>query len=246
MAGHNKWSKVKHIKARMDAKKGKAFSKVGREITVAARLGGANQDMNPALRLAVQKARDVNMPKENIQRAIDKGAGADDGSQLEEVIYEGYAPGGVALLIRALTDNKNRTLPNVRAMVSKAGGSLGNAGSVAYLFDKKGVILCDEDCHADAVMDMAIDAGAEDVILNDDGSVEIIIPPDDFEGIVTIFNQKNVTYLSASIDRIPQTRVLLNDDQGRSFLKLLDKLDDDDDIQDVYHNADIPDEAMTE
>ena len=138
MAGHNKWSKVKHIKAKTDAVKGKAFSKAAREITVAVKQGGVDPDMNPVLRLALQKARDVNMPKDNIQRAIDKGAGTDGGDDLEDVTYEGYAPGGVAILIRALTDNKNRTVPNVRAALTKAGGSLASSGAVSYLFEKKG------------------------------------------------------------------------------------------------------------
>ena len=244
MAGHNKWSKVKHIKAREDAKKGKAFSKVGRDITISARQGGANPDMNPALRLAIQKARDVNMPKDNIQRAIDKGAGTGDGNDLEEIIYEAYAPGGVAILIRALTDNKNRTVPNVRAALSKAGGSLANSGAVSYLFDKKGVLLFDAGCDSDQVMELAIDAGAQDVDVQDDGSVEVLTPPDQFEDVLNVFNHNQVAYLSADIDMVPQTRIMLDLEKAKGFLKLIDKLDDDDDIQDIFHNADVPDEAM--
>lgn len=244
MAGHNKWSKVKHIKAKEDAKKGKAFSKVGRDITIAAKEGGANPDMNPALRLAIQKARDVNMPKDNIQRAIDKGAGTGDGSTLEEIVYEAYAPGGVAMLIRSLTDNKNRTLPNVRAALSKAGGSLASSGAVNYLFDKKGVIIFDEDCDPDSVVDVAVNAGADDVTVHDDGSAEVFTSVDSFENVVSLFNEQSIDYLDASIEMVPQTRILLDVDQAKGFLKLIDKLEDDDDIQDVFHNADIPDEAL--
>ena len=243
MAGHNKWSKVKHIKAKEDAKKGKAFSKVGRDITIAARQGGANPDMNPALRLAIQKARDVNMPKDNIQRAIEKGAGTGEGNDLEEIVYEAYAPGGVAILIRSLTDNKNRTVPNVRAALSKAGGSLASSGAVSYLFEKKGVIVFD-DCDSDQVMELAIESGADDVDVQEDGSVEVITTPDDFESVVTAFNDASTTYLDASIEMVPQTRILLDVEKAKGFLKLIDKLEDDDDIQDVFHNADIPDEAL--
>jgi YebC/PmpR family DNA-binding regulatory protein len=244
MAGHNKWSKVKHIKARVDAKKGKAFSKVGREITVAARLGGADPDMNPSLRLAVQKARDVNMPKDNIQRAIDKGAGAGEGNNLEEVIYEAYAPGGVAVLIRGFTDNKNRTVPNIRAMLSKAGGSLASSGAVQYLFNKKGVILCDDTVDADAVMTVAIESGADDVDVSDDGCVEVLTSPDQFEGVLQGFQNASLEYVQASIEMVPETCIELDVQKAKGFLQLIDKLEDDDDIQDVYHNADIPDEAL--
>jgi YebC/PmpR family DNA-binding regulatory protein len=244
MAGHNKWSKVKHIKARVDAKKGKAFSKVGREITVAARLGGADPDMNPALRLAVQKARDVNMPKDNIQRAIDKGAGAGEGNNLEEVIYEAYAPGGVAVLIRSFTDNKNRTVPNIRAMLSKAGGSLASSGAVQYLFNKKGVILCDDTVDAESVMTVAIESGADDVDVSDDGCVEVVTTPDQFEGVLQAFNSASLEYVQASIEMVPETCIELDVQKAKGFLQLIDKLEDDDDIQDVYHNADIPDEAL--
>jgi len=244
MAGHNKWSKVKHIKAREDAKKGKAFSKVGRDITVAARQGGDNPDMNPPLRLAIQKARDVNMPKDNIQRAIEKGAGTGDGQVLEEVVYEAYAPGGVAILIRSLTDNKNRTVPHVRAMLSKAGGSLASAGAVSYLFEKKGVIVFDDDCDSDRVMDVAIESGADDVVVQSDGSVEVSTVPGDFESVVLALNNASLSYLDASIEMVPKTRILLDVEKAKGFLKLIDKLEDDDDIQDVFHNADIPDEAV--
>ena len=246
MAGHNKWSKVKHIKARMDAKKGKAFTKVGRELTVAARLGGADQNMNAALRLAVQKARDVNMPKDTIQRAIDKGAGSDDGTQLEELTYEAYSPGGVGMLIRTLTDNKNRTLPNIKAILSKAGGSIAAPGSVAYLFDKKGVVLFDESVDSDTVIDVAVESGAEDVDVQDDKSIEVMISPESYEQLVSIFNEKGLKYLNASIEMVPQNKIELDVEKARKLMALIDKLDDDDDIQDVFHNADIPDEAMDE
>lgn len=244
MAGHNKWSKVKHIKARVDAKKGKAFSKVGRDITIAAKQGGDNPDMNPALRLAIQKARDVNMPKDNILRAIEKGAGTGDGNELEEIVYEAYAPGGVAILIRSLTDNKNRTVPNVRAALSKASGSLANSGSVSYLFEKKGVIIFDDDCDSNQVIELAIESGADDVVVQDDGSVEVSTLPDEFEYVVAAFSEASVVYLDASIEMVPQRRILLDIEKAKGFLKLIDKLEDDDDIQDVFHNAEFPDEAV--
>ena len=244
MAGHNKWSKVKHIKAKTDAVKGKAFSKAAREITVAVKQGGADPDMNPVLRLALQKARDVNMPKDNIQRAIDKGAGTGDGDDLDDVTYEGYAPGGIAILIRALTDNKNRTVPNVRSILSKAGGSLANSGAVSYLFEKKGIILFDDSVDSNQVMDLAIEAGADDVDVQDDGYVEVVTGPDAFESVVNAFNGQSIAYINAAIEMVPQTRIMLDVDKATGFLKLIDKLEDDDDIQDVYHNADLPDEAL--
>ena len=244
MAGHNKWSKVKDIKAKTDAVKGKAFSKAAREITVAVKQSGIDPDMNPALRLALQKARDVNMPKDNIQRAIDKGAGSGDGSDLEEITYEGYAPGGVAILIRALTDNKNRTLPNVRSILSKSGGSLANSGSVNYLFDKKGVVLFDETVNSEAVVDAAIESGADDVDVQDDGYVLVHTPTDIFEQVVSVFNERSLTYVNASIEMVPQTSILLDLEKAKGFLKLIDKLEENDDIQDVFHNADLPDDVL--
>ena len=215
MAGHNKWSKVKHIKAKEDAKKGKAFPKVGRDITIAARQGGANPDMNPALRLAIQKARDVNMPKDNIQRAIEKGRVLVM-VMIWKKLYEAYAPGGVAILIRALTDNKNRTVPNVRAALSKAGGSLASTGAVSYLFEK-GVILFDDGCDADKVMELAIDAGADDVQIQPDGSVEVTTLTDDFENVIESFNSNDCIYLNADIEMLPQTRIMLDLEKAKGF-----------------------------
>ena len=244
MAGHNKWSKVKHIKAKTDAVKGKAFSKAAREITIAAKQGGGDPDMNAALRLALQKAKDVNMPKDNIKRAIEKGVGGGDGDALEEITYEGYAPGGIAVLIRALTDNKNRTVPNVRAALTKAGGQLANPGSVSYLFDKKGVIVFDSDSNSEQIMNVAIESGADDVDVQDDGYVEVVTEPDQFEQVVTAFNTENITYMDATVQMVPQTRILLDLDKAKGFIKLIDKLEEDDDIQEVFHNADVPDEAL--
>jgi YebC/PmpR family DNA-binding regulatory protein len=244
MAGHNKWSKVKHIKAKTDAVKGKAFSKAAREITIAAKQGGGDPDMNAALRLALQKAKDVNMPKDNIKRAIEKGTGGGDGDTLEEITYEGYAPGGIAILIRALTDNKNRTVPNVRAALTKAGGQLANPGSVSYLFEKKGVIVFDSTANSEVVMDVAIESGADDVDIQDDGYVEVVTEPDQFESVVTAFNDKDIVYMDATVQMVPQTRILLDIDKAKGFMKLIDKLEEDDDIQEVFHNADVPDEAL--
>lgn len=244
MAGHNKWSKVKHIKAKTDAVKGKAFAKAAREITVCVKLGGTDPAMNPSLRLALQKARDVNMPKDNIQRAIDKGAGADGGENLDEITYEGYAPGGIALLIRTLTDNKNRTVPNVRAALTKAGGTLANQGAVQYLFDKKGVILFDDDCDADQVVGIGVESGADDVDVQPDGCVEVFCATDLFESVVGAFQTAGLNYVQAGIEMVPQTRTLVTVDQATALLKLLDALDTDDDVQDVFHNADIPEGVL--
>ena len=244
MAGHNKWSKVKHIKAKTDAVKGKAFSKAAREITIAAKEGGGDPDMNAALRLALQKAKDVNMPKDNIKRAIDKGVGGGADAQLEEITYEGYAPGGIAVLIRTLTDNKNRTVPNVRAALTKAGGQLANPGSVSYLFEKKGIIIFDSESNSETIMNIAIESGADDVDVQDDGYVEVVTQPDQFESVVTAFNQENIQYMDATVQMVPQTRILLDVDKAKGFMKLIDKLEEDDDIQEVFHNADVPDEAL--
>ena len=244
MAGHNKWSKVKHIKAKTDAVKGKAFSKAAREITIAAKEGGGDPDMNAALRLALQKAKDVNMPKDNIKRAIDKGVGGGADAQLEEITYEGYAPGGIAVLIRTLTDNKNRTVPNVRAALTKAGGQLANPGSVTYLFEKKGIIIFDSESNSETIMNIAIESGADDVDVQDDGYVEVVTQPDQFESVVTAFNQENIQYMDATVQMVPQTRILLDVDKAKGFMKLIDKLEEDDDIQEVFHNADVPDEAL--
>ncbi len=244
MAGHNKWSKVKHIKAKTDAVKGKAFSKAAREITIAAKEGGGDPDMNAALRLALQKAKDVNMPKDNIKRAIDKGVGGGADAQLEEITYEGYAPGGIAVLIRTLTDNKNRTVPNVRAALTKAGGQLANPGSVSYLFEKKGIIIFDSESNSETIMNVAIESGADDVDVQDDGYVEVVTQPDQFESVVTAFNQENIQYMDATVQMVPQTRILLDVDKAKGFMKLIDKLEEDDDIQEVFHNADVPDEAL--
>ena len=239
MAGHNKWSKVKHIKAKEDVKKGKAFSKVGRDITLAVRQGGDNSDMNPALRLALQKARHVNMPKDNITRAIQKGMGGGDQDKWESVLYEAYASGGVAMLIDAITDNRNRTAPNIRMILSKFGAQLANAGTVQYLFDKKGVVLFDDACDSEYVMDIAINAGADDVLIHDEGSVEVVTSTQAFESVVTAFMDKDIPYLSADLDMIPQTQSYLEKPESDRLMGLVVALEADDDVQAVFHNADI-------
>ncbi len=239
MSGHSKWSTIKHKKAKTDAQRGKIFTKIVREITTAARIGGADLDSNPRLRLAVQKAKEVNMPNDNIKRAIQKGAGAGDGEQFEEITFEGYATDGVALLIDVLTDNRNRTVPNIRSALTKFGGNLAAKGAVSYLFDKKGLILIEPGAVEDTVMTVAMDADAEDVKNHDDGSFEVITAPDHFEVVRQAFETAKIEYVSASITMIPKTVVSVPEDRVEKLIALIEKLEDDDDVQAVYSNADI-------
>lgn len=246
MSGHSKWSTIKHKKAKVDAQKGKAFTKVVREIVIAAKQGGGDADMNPALRLALQKAKAANMPKDNVERAIAKGVGGGDDSNFEEVVYEAYGPGGVAILIYALTDNRNRTGPNMRMILDKNGGNLANPGAVSYLFDPMGVILFEPGVDADLVMECAIDAGAEDVDLGDDGSVEVKVSPEGYEAVLAAIDAAGLVYLDASVSKLPQTTVDLDLDGAKQIVKLLEFLEEDDDVQDVYSNYSASDEVMAE
>lgn len=243
MAGHNKWSQIKHKKAKTDAQKGKVFSKMARELTMAAKLGGGDPDMNARLRLAIQKAKDANMPNDNISRAIEKGAGGGDDSSMEEIQYEAYGPGGVAFLIDTLTDNKNRTVSNIRAILTRANGSLANKGSVAYLFDQKGVIICNIDSDEDKVMTVALEAGAEDIMTQEDGSVVVTTEPSTFEDVRKALEGASILIEAAEISRVAQTTVELKGDDASSILSLQEKLEEDDDVQDVYGNYELIDEA---
>ena len=239
MAGHNKWSSIKHKKAKTDAQKGKAFSKVSREITMATKLGGADVDMNPRLRLALQKAKEVNMPNDNIKRAIQKGEGSGDDSSLEEILFEAYAPNGVGLLINTLTDNRNRTVANVKTILSKSGASLATKGAVSYQFSQKGFLLFSDESDEETIIDIALDKGAEDVETKEDGSIEVITDPSELETVRKGFDEKNIHYETAQLTMIPSTVVELDEEKGNQVIALIDKLEDDEDVQEVHANVEI-------
>ncbi|HOJ52721.1 MAG TPA: YebC/PmpR family DNA-binding transcriptional regulator [Syntrophales bacterium] len=246
MSGHSKWSTIKRKKGAADAKRGKIFTKIIREITMAARLGGGDPEKNPRLRQAILAAKDENMPKENIERAIKKGLGADgdDGSNFEEVVYEGYGPGGVAVLVEVVTDNKNRTVAEIRHIFSKYGGNLGENGCVAWMFDKKGSILIDKKLiDEDRLMEIAIEAGADDV-KEEENEYEVITSPAQLDEVRAAIEAKGIKVLSSRISMIPKTTVELTGEKAISMLKLMEKMEDNDDVQNVYANFDIPDEIM--
>ncbi len=246
MAGHSKWSNIKHRKAGQDAKKAKVFTKLIRELTVVARGGGGSVEDNPSLRNLVDKAKAVQMPKETMERAIIRGAGGQDGAELVQLVYEGYGPGGVAVMVETMTDNKNRTVAEVRHAFSKAGGNLGTDGSVAYLFEKKGQILFAGAGQEDAILEAAIDAGAEEFDVADDGTVEITTPPEDFGRIKDALASAGFEAEGAEVAMIPQTYTDLNDEQSEKVLRLLDLLEDLDDVTNLYTNANFPDEDASD
>lgn len=246
MSGHSRWSSIKHKKGVMDAKRGKIFTKLIREITVAARIGGPDPENNPRLRMAINQAKAVNMPKEHIERAIKRGVSSpqEGGENYEQSIYEGYGPGGVAILIETLTDNKKRTTADIRHILSRLNGSLGEAGCVSWLFDKKGYISFDKEAvDEDLIMEVALEAGAEDI--KDDGKeIEVITDPSDFEKVKKVFDEKGLKYLVAEITMIPKTVVKLEGKDAETMLKLMEALEDSDDVQKVYANFDISYEEM--
>jgi YebC/PmpR family DNA-binding regulatory protein len=244
MAGHSKWAGIKHKKAIVDARRGKLFTKLARAITVAAKEGGGDVDGNPALALAVQKAKDASMPKDNIERAIAKGTGAGaDADALETVLYEGYGPGGVALLIEATTDNRNRTGADVRHMLSKHGGSLGEPGSVAYNFDKKGAVVVDAERYGEDDLMVAIDAGAED-ISRDDDVFEVISEPTDLTAVRQALADAGVEIQTAEVTQRPKVLVPVDEAGATKLLKLIDALEDNDDVDAVHANFDVDAEVM--
>lgn len=244
MSGHNKWSSIKHKKAKTDSARGKAFSKLIRLITVAARQGGGNPENNPSLRLAVQKAKEINMPLDNIEKAIKKGTGELEGVTYDEIVYEGYGPGGAAVMLEVTTDNRNRTTAEVRHLLSKHGGNLGEAGCVSWIFEKKGVIAFDSNMvQEDDVMMAVLEAGAEDV-KSSDSTIEVITAPEDFEQTQKAVNEAGLEYLEAKITMIPKATVHLDGKEAHQMLKLMDLLEEHDDVQDVYANFEIPDEIM--
>ena len=246
MSGHSKWSTIKRKKGAADAKRGKIFTKLIREIATAARLGGAEPDANPRLRLAVDKARSANMPKDNIERAIQKGTGGGEGEAYEEATYEGYGPGGTAVLVSVLTDNRNRTVSEVRHVFTKAGGNLGENGCVAYLFEKRGLLAFDPSVvDADALMEAALEAGAEDVVEGEQ-VISVVTTPADFEAVKQAVTSAGFEPQHAEISMEPSTTVELAGKDAEAMLKLADALEDLDDIQAVYANYDIADEVLAE
>ena len=240
MSGHSNWATIKHAKGAADAKRGQLFTKFIKEISIAARMGGGDPSSNPRLRTAMLKARAANMPKDNIERAIKKGTGELGGSVFEEKIYEGYGPGGVAVLVEVLTDNNNRAAANVRNIFSKSGGNLGATGSVSYMFNRKGVIEYDaEAVNEDELMEAGLEAGAEDIAA-EDGVITVTTDPADFEKVLEFLQGKGYESVSAEISMVPDTYSSLDADTTRKVLKLIDRLEEDDDVQNVYSNIDIP------
>ncbi|MDR6231238.1 YebC/PmpR family DNA-binding regulatory protein [Pseudomonas sp. SORGH_AS199] len=244
MAGHSKWANIKHRKERQDAKKGKIFTKIIRELTVAARQGGGAPADNPRLRLAVDKALTANMTRDTIDRAIARGVGAGEGENVEELTYEGYAPSGVAIIVEAMTDNRNRTAAEVRHAFNKCGGNLGTDGSVAYLFERKGQISYAPGLDEDALMEAALEAGADDVVANDDGSIDVFTSFADFIAVNEALTAAGYKADEAEVTMIPSTSATLDLDTAQKVLKLIDMLEDLDDVQNVYSNADIPEDVM--
>ena len=245
MSGHSKWSTIKHKKGAADAKRGKIFTKVIKEITVAARIGGGDVDGNPRLRLAVQKAKEVNMPQENLIRAIKKGTGELEGVQYQEISYEGYGPGGVAIFMEVMTDNKNRTIGELRAILDKNGGNMGENGCVAWIFEKKGTItIMISEKDEEELLELVMDAGGDDLQTVDD-YYEITTSVESFESVRKAIENSGLKVQSAQLTRIPQNTVNVEEKNCKSLLRLMDMLEDHDDIQKLYSNFDITDELMT-
>ena len=244
MAGHSKWANIKHRKGRQDAKRGKIFSRLIRELTVASRLGGPVAEDNPRLRTALDKALSANMPKDTIERAIQRGSGSAEGDDLEETTFEGYGPGGVAIIVESMTDNNNRTVAEVRHAFSKAGGNLGTDGSVSYLFVKKGLIQLSNNTSLEQVLEVAIEAGAEDIEENSDQSITISTLPEDFDPVKKALLDKEIETLESEISLVPETSVSTDLETSIKIYKLLEALEDLDDTQNVHSNADFPEEVV--
>ena len=246
MAGHSKWANIQHRKGAQDKKRGKLFTKLIREITVAARMGGSDINSNPRLRMAVDKGKAQSMPKDNIERAIKRGAGELDGADYVEIRYEGYGPGGAAVMVDCLTDNRNRTVAEVRHAFSKFGGNLGADGSVSYLFNNVGQLLYPAGSDEDTIMEAAIDAGAEDVVVDDDQSIEVLTEPAEFEQVRDKMVETGFEPENAQLTMRASTTAELNVKEAGSMIKLLDMLEDLDDVQEVYSNADISDDILAQ
>ena len=245
MAGHSKWANIKHRKAAQDAKRGKVFTKHIREITVAARESGGDPDMNPALRIAVDKALGANMTRDTIDRAIKRGTGDLEGVSYEDIRYEGYAPSGIAVLVECSTDNKNRTVAEVRHAFSKYNGNMGTEGSVAYMFDKVGVILMAEGADEEKVMDVVLDAGADDIVTHDDGSVEITCAAEDYVAVVSALQEADMAIESSEVVQRAANEIELTEADAEKVMKLVDALEDLDDVQEVFTNADFPESIFS-
>ncbi len=244
MSGHSKWSTIKHKKGAADKKRGKIFTKLIKEITVAARMGGGDPDANPRLRHALSSANSQNLPKDTAQRAIKKGTGDLEGVEYEEILYEGYGPGGVAMLVECLTDNRNRTIADVRHIFAKAGGNVGTDGCVAWMFDKKGLIsVSKENSDEDTLMELALDAGAEDIVEETD-SFDIITSPEDYDAVKDAIDAAAIKYELAEITMIPQNMTKVEGKEAEQMIRFMEALDDSDDVQKFYSNADIPDEVF--
>ncbi len=245
MSGHSKWANIKHKKGRMDAERGKITTKISREIVVAVRTGGADPSGNMRLKLALQKAKDNNFPKENIQRAIQKGLGTLEGSNYEELTYEGYGPSGVAVMVEVMTDNRNRTAADIRHLFTKNGGNLGESGCVAWMFKKKGSFVIDSEANVDeeSLMMIALEAGAEDV-KSEGGEFEIITAPEDFDSVQEALESNNIKTSVAEITMIPDNMMTLAEPDASKMMRLMEVLEEHDDVQEVYTNFDIPEEML--
>jgi YebC/PmpR family DNA-binding regulatory protein len=245
VSGHSKWSTIKRKKGALDAKRGKIFTRLIKEITVAARMGGGDPEGNPRLRSAVGTAKSENMPKDNIERAIKKGTGELEGAVYDEISYEGYGPGGVAVLVDCMTDNKNRSVADIRHAFSKSGGNLGETGCVSWMFEKKGSILIDKDTIGEEeLMDKALEAGAEDVV-EEDNVYQVVTTPDDFEAVREALETDGIKFIEASVSMIPQNVVEITEEKpARQILRLLESLEEHEDVQNVFSNFDISDEIM--
>lgn len=247
MSGHSKWHNIRLRKGKQDAVRGKLFTRLAKEIIIAAKGGGGNPDTNVRLRMAVQTARQNSMPQDNIKRAIQRGTGEIEGGNLEELIYEGYGPGGVAILVECLTDNTNRTYPEIRAAFSKGGGRMGESGSVGYLFERKGVFLIEPGVATeDALMEIALDAGAEDIQATDDGGFEITTGFTEFAAVRDALDAKGVPTVSAEVTMVPSTTVALDPADEAQVLRLLDRIEENEDVQNVHHNLEISEAALAE
>jgi len=245
MSGHSKWSTIKHKKGAADAKRGKLFSKLIKEITIAARVGGGDPSANARLRTVIDKARQANMPNDNITRAIKKGTGELEGVNYEEVTFEGYGPGGVAVMVETLTDNRNRTVSELRHLFSKMGGNLGEAGCVAWIFSKHGVLTFDKDVGEEKLMEVVLDAGAED-IKDDEDMYTVVTDPTSFDAVKKACDAKGIKYIEANLSMVPQNTVKLDRTGAEKMLKLMDALEDHDDVQNTYANFDIDSKIMEE
>ena len=242
MSGHSKWSTIKHKKGAADAKRGKIFTRIIKEMTVAARMGGGDVDGNPRLRAAVVEAKANNMPKDNIDRAIKRGTGELEGAIYEELVYEGYGPGGVAVMVETMTDNTNRTTPEIRHIFEKAGGNMGAQGSVRFQFDRKGYIVIEKSAaDEDKLMELALEAGADDLQSSDPEVFEIYTTPANFEAVRQMLEKNKIPTLEAKLGQIPSNTVSLDETKARGMIRLLEMLDDHDDVQNVWSNADMPD-----